>query len=125
MLTSLQLSPLAREELEWWNAHFTNWNGQSLIAEKPSITLKTSWGAVCRGIRTGGPWSEKEKELHINCLEILAEFLVFKCFLRKERSIRVLLKMDNTLAVAYINKMGGKRPPGTRLHNPTMPRLGI
>ena len=62
-------------------------------------------GAVCQ---VGGPW---EQELHISCLEMLATFLALKCFLRKERSIHILLKMDNTSAVAYINKKGGTVSP--------------
>ncbi len=114
--TPIRLSPVAREELEWWNTHFTNWNGRSLIAKKPNLSLETDasltgWGAVCRGIRTGGPWSREEQNLHINCLEMLAAFLAFKAFFREERSIHVLLKMDNTSAIAYINKKGGTVSP--------------
>ena len=114
--TPIHLSPMAREELEWWNTHFTNWNGRSLIAKKPNVSLETDasltgWGAVCRGVRTGGPWSREEQNLHINCLEMLAAFLAFKCFFREERSIHILLKMDNTSAIAYINKKGGTVSP--------------
>ena len=114
--TRLQLSQGAREELQWWHTHFTRWNGQSLIAKKPNISLetdasRTGWGAVCQDTRTGGPWSEEEKMLHINCLELKAAFLAFKCFFKNRRSIHVLLKMDNTSAIAYINKMGGTVSP--------------
>ena len=92
--TPVHLSPMAREELEWWNTHFTNWNGRSLIAKKPNVSLETGasligWGAVCRGVRTGGPWSREEQNLHINCLEMLAALLAFKCFFRDERSIHI------------------------------------
>lgn len=45
------------------------------------------------------------------CLELLAAFLAFKCFLKDKRGIHVLLKMDNTSAVAYINKLGGTVSP--------------
>ena len=63
--TPVCLSLMAREELEWWNTHFTNWNGRSLIAKKPNISLETDasltgWGALCQGVRTGGPWSREE-----------------------------------------------------------------
>ena len=80
---------MEREELEWWT-------DASLMG----------WGAVCRGTKTGGPWSREEQSLHINCLEMLAAFLAFKCFFREEKSIHVHLKMDNASAIAYINKMG-------------------
>ena len=42
---------------------------------------------------------------------MLAALLAFKCFFRDERSIHVLLKMDNTSAIAYINKRGGTVSP--------------
>lgn len=29
---TLYLSNKAREELQWWTTHFSNWNGQNLIA---------------------------------------------------------------------------------------------
>ena len=114
--TLLNLSTGAKEELQWWHTHFTQWNGRSLIARKPNVSLetdasRTGWGAVCQGVRTGGPWAEEEKRLHINCLELMAAFLAFKCYFRERRSIHVLLKMDNTSAVAYINKMGGTVSP--------------
>ena len=110
--TLVRLSPTAREELEWWNTHLTNWNGRSLIAKKHNVTVETDaslmgWGAVCRGTKTGGPWSREEQSLHINCLEMLAAFLAFKCFFREERSIHVLLRMDNTSAIG-LHKQNGR-----------------
>ena len=63
--TQISLSQEVREELLWWTTHFTNWNGQSLISKKPEVSLetdasRTGWGAVCQGVRTGGPWSKEE-----------------------------------------------------------------
>ena len=113
--TPFQLLSMVREEFEWWITHFTNWNGLSLLTKKHNVIVETdaslmSWGDVCRGTRRGGPWSWEEQNLHINCLEMLAAFLAFKCFFREKRSIHVLLRMDNTSAIAYINKMGGWCP---------------
>ena len=49
---------------------------------------------------------------HINCLEDLAAFHAVKCFVRdKKKSITVLLRMDNTTAVTYVNKLGGTVSP--------------
>ena len=109
---AVSLSPEAREELQWWVDHFTNWNGRSLISRKVQLTLETDasltgWGATCEGTRTGGPWSREEQHLHINCLELLAAILAVKCFAKSKRSIKILLRMDNTSAIAYINKLGG------------------
>ena len=55
---------------------------------------------------TGGPWSLQEK-WHINCLELLAATLALKTFVKSRRGMSVLLKIDNTMAVAYINNQGG------------------
>ena len=48
---------------------------------------------------------------HINCLEALAAFHAVKCFVRDKKSITVLLRMDNTTAVMYLNKLGGTVSP--------------
>ena len=50
-----------REELERWKNHFSQWNGKSLISHSSTLTIETDaleirWGAVCNGVRTGGPW---------------------------------------------------------------------
>ena len=65
------------------------------------------WGASCQGIQTGGPWSQQEKKLHINCLELLAATLAVKTFLKDQENKRVLLLLDNMTAVAYVNNLGG------------------
>ena len=104
--TPCPLSDLAKEELSWWAEHMQEWNGKSLIRREPDISIEsdasqTGWGASCLGTRTGGPWSRKEKESHINCLELLAAFL------KSRRSVHACLWMDNQTAVAYVNNMGG------------------
>ena len=53
------------------------------IDEKPSLVMETDasttgWGATCEGVWTGGPWSETESHLHINCLELLPATLAVK-----------------------------------------------
>ena len=105
----------AREELEWWRDHFTRWNGRSLIAHNSSLTIetdasKTGWGAVCNGVRTGGPWSPEERTMHINCLELLAAFLAVKCFAKDKTNLTIHLKMDSMSALTYINKLGERSP---------------
>ena len=86
------------------------------MTEKPSLMIESDastrgWGASCEGMQTGGPWSPEEKQWHINCLEALAAFHAVKCFVRDRKSITVLLRTDNTTAVAYVNKLGGTVSP--------------
>ena len=108
----LILSTEEKEELEWWWDHLSAWNGKTIMTDKPSVVIESDastrgWGASCEGARTGGPWSSEERQWHINCLEALAAFHAVKCFVRDKKSITVLLRMDNTTAVAYVNKLGG------------------
>ena len=110
------LTKEAREELESWRDHFTQWNGRSLIAHNSSLTIETDaskkgWGAVCNGVRTGGPWTPEERTMHINCLELLAAFLAVKCFAKDKTNLTIHLKMDSMSALTYINKLGGTISP--------------
>ena len=106
------LSPAAIEEMEWWNSQLTAWNRKSLVLRQPNLQIESDasligWGASCQGTQTGGPWSQQEKSLHINCLELLAATLAVKTFLKYQENKRVLLLLDNQTAVAYINNLGG------------------
>ncbi|XP_066600089.1 uncharacterized protein [Prorops nasuta] len=48
---------------------------------------------------------EKKKE-HINYLELKAAFYGLKCFAKNKFPSRILLRIDNTKAISYINRMG-------------------
>ena len=45
--------------------------------------------------------------MHINVLELTAAHLALTTFAKAARSTHIQLKMDNLMAIAYINKMGG------------------
>ena len=110
--TEVRLSPGSREELTWWDTHMVRWNGRSMLIKDQDFTIDSDasilgWGASCQGLSTGGPWSEREKTRHINCLELLAATLALKTFAKNKTGLNVLLRIDNTTAVAYINNQGG------------------
>lgn len=110
------LSPQAQEELSWWRDSLLAWNGKALVSGDPDLTIETDasllgWGAVCNGVRTGGLWTQSERLLHINCLELMGGAFAVKAFTQHKTQVRVLLLMDNVTAVTYINKMGGTRSP--------------
>ena len=112
----VQLTPAAVQELQWWQEHLTIWNGHHLLTTPPDMVIETDasttgWGALCHGMRTGGPWSWTESQMHINCLELLAESLAIKSFTRGKKNVHIHLKMDNTTALTYINKYGGTASP--------------
>ena len=45
--------------------------------------------------------------MHIKCLELLAATLATKTIAKSETAISILLRIDNTTTVAYINNFGG------------------
>lgn len=71
----------------------------------------TGWGAACGDESAGGPWDERERALHINYLELLAAFLGLKTFAKDFYDCQILLRIDNTTAISYINRMGGVQFP--------------
>ena len=57
-----------------------------------------------------GKWSEEDKKFHINYLELKAAFLAIKFFCKNVSNEHVHLFIDNTVALKYISKMGGRKP---------------
>ena len=49
----------------------------------------------------------QETTPHINCKELLAAWLSLQCYASSLSDAHVHLRIDNTAAVAYVNKMGG------------------
>ena len=86
------------------------WEGSSppfFRCDNRNRRLSHRLGAVCQGVTTGGLWSQMEKKLHINCLELLAGSFAVKSFTKDRLCVHVRLRMDNVSAVAYINRLGG------------------
>ena len=54
-----------------------------------------------------GKWFSQESIQHINLLVLKAAFLALKTFLKDQSHKVVLLKLDNSTAVAYLNNKGG------------------
>ena len=113
----VNLPTACREELNWWDSQMCKWNGKSILKTETDLTIDSDaslrgWGARCHLQSTGGPWSEEEKRMHINCLELLAATLAVKSFAKHRSRVSILLRIDNTTAVAYIND---KSPGGYNL----------
>ena len=82
------------------------------------IPMRPILDGVCKGVRSGGPWSGADRHRHINELELLAAFNCVKAFSPFGSKLSILLYLDNATAVAYINKRGGTR--STRLNSLAM-----
>ena len=56
-----------------------------------------------------GTWKTKEKNLHINVLEMLAVFYAFKILAKMLSTHTVIVMSDNSTVVAHLRKQGGTR----------------
>ncbi len=63
----------------------------------------TGWGAMCNGHAAAGLWTGHQLQWHINCLELLAVWLALRRFKTLLHERHVLVRMDNTATVVYIN----------------------
>ena len=86
--------------------------GADLLPKDHGIQLFTDasnegWGAHLDQNSTKGLWSDREKRLHINVLELKAVSLALRDFKDQCQNQTVLVATDNSTVVAYINKQGG------------------
>lgn len=102
-------------DLKWWlqNIFFTSnpLKPKQFELEIYSDASRLGWGAFCNDKRANGKWKTSELKYHINYLELMAVFFGLKCFARDIRNCSVLLRIDNTTALSYINRMGGIKYP--------------
>lgn len=107
----LKINAEVIKELSWWK----NIGALSVNPIRyPAFDLeiftdasKTGWGAACNGERAHGFWSKSEKLESINVLELTAVFFGLKCFAKNKKDCQILLRIDNTTAISYVNRMGG------------------
>ena len=98
--------------LDWWQNLSNVMRGSDLHPKDHSIQLFTDasnegWGAHLDQSSTKGLWSDREKRLQINVLELKAVSLALRSFKDKCQSQTVLVATDNSTVIAYINKQGG------------------
>lgn len=100
-----------RKDLKWWKDTLPSAKRQirkfKYVREIFSDACLTGWGAFWAGKGSNGEWSLEEKRLDINHLELKAALLALKSFANDLTDCEILLRVDNTTALAYINKMGG------------------
>ena len=104
---------LIRHLLVWTEDSFL-FQGISLLPTVHSLILTsdssaTGWGAHFQDISLQGVWSLQEQAMHINVLELRAARLAVQQLVSHLSGHTVLLRLDNTAAVAYVNKQGGTK----------------
>ncbi|ODM94400.1 putative enzymatic polyprotein, partial [Orchesella cincta] len=106
-----QLSDHAVQDLNWWLLALSS-PFNPIRHEKFDYTLTTDasmsgWGAHVGSKSTRGWWSVEEQAFHINTLELLAINNGLLSFFENVSQTQILVRCDNTTAIAYINKFGG------------------
>ncbi|XP_039305579.1 uncharacterized protein LOC120357864 [Solenopsis invicta] len=100
-----------KTDLLWWERNlpkaFANFKNTSLDKVIFTDASTSGWGAVLENKEIHGFWTKKEKREHINLLELKAIWLALQSFEAEIKNCHILLRVDNTTAIAYINKMGG------------------
>ncbi|RLU18493.1 hypothetical protein DMN91_008850 [Ooceraea biroi] len=71
----------------------------------------SGWGASMGRKQTHGWWSDQDRDEHINFLELKAVEYALRSFVDNLHSRDILLRVDNTTAIAYINRGGSLRFP--------------
>lgn len=99
------------QDLSWWEENILH-RVSSIENREFSLVIfsdasLTGWGISCGNSKTHGLWSQTEKLHHINYLELLSAFFGLRCFAKNLKNCNILLRIDNTTAISYINRMGG------------------
>lgn len=104
------------EDLLWWKDNIitsfsTIRKNNNYVLEIFSDASTTGWGVACDGQSSNGNWKDTEMCLHINTLELMAALYGLRIFTKDLRDCDILLRIDNTTAICYINRMGGVQHP--------------
>lgn len=105
------LSQELQADFEWWKRNVAEAKSAirqpQFVREIFSDASPTGWGAACKEEKARGRWKESEEGYHINYLELVAAFMALKSFASDLLNCEVLMRIDNTTAISYINRMGG------------------
>ena len=107
--------PLPREvrrDLSWWMVRDHLLTGIRFGTPAPDLHLYSDafcsgWDAHLLDQHLSGVWSDQEKLLHINLLEMKALFLGLQLFREDVICHHVTAMCNNSMVMAYVNKQGG------------------
>jgi hypothetical protein len=111
----MQIPQSLQSDLGWW-LQFIPQSAKRIRDDNYSLELRsdvstTGWGAACGGETASGSWSNEERLYHINHLELIAAFIALKIFAKNYSDCQILMRIDNSTAISYINRMGGIQFP--------------
>ena len=103
-----KLSSESIVEINWWKSNILK-SYNTIHKELPkkiiySDACPNGWGVAHENMSSGGHWSVEKSKLDINVLELLATYHALQIYCKNVLDTSVHLKVDNTTAVAWINK---------------------
>ncbi|XP_074645874.1 uncharacterized protein LOC141902134 [Tubulanus polymorphus] len=107
----MKLNQERREDLQWWTQNIMKVSHP--ISRPPAEIFLTSdasgigWGGTRGNLKTDGNWYSWDAALHINQLEMKAALFTLQALCKTETDTHILI--DNQVAVAYLNNMGGRK----------------
>ena len=111
----MKISKECQDCIQWWIDNL-NLCYKPILIKSPDRKIESDssmigYGAhdVTNNTKISGVWSVEEKENHINFLELKAAFLALKAFCNGANDEHIQLYLDNTTAIKYLNKMGGRK----------------
>ena len=110
------LTPEIKQDLHWWKRHLVSDIGNEIGSDHFTMEIfsdasLSGWGIYCQGHTARGLWNPEEQREHINYRELKAVLYGLKCFAKHLLHSKVLLRIDNTTAISYINRMGSVQYP--------------
>lgn len=113
----VSLSKAALDDLSSWLEILYTWDGETFLPTSTDISINTDasnmgWGAIWNetGKTINGSWSEKWTKRHINEKELRTVLLMIRKWREHLRGKTILLRIDNKVAMAYVNRMTGRIP---------------
>ena len=108
----LRLDQPTIDDLNWWYASLTKWNG--LVVQETHIDVQMTtdassiaWGAWIPGHNAQGFWNKAMSFRHSNYRELSAVWLGLISLREFLRNKTVQICSDNITTIAFINQMGG------------------
>lgn len=129
---NFKLSKEAREDLEWWSRHLHTLNGRPINPPTADFQAATDasdygWGAWIKTPKTshrwGGLFSKEKSREHINFKELLAIRHLLDSSPVDLNGKTLALGVDNTTALAYARRLGGRKGPLARMATSIFERL--
>ena len=118
----VSLSLLDEMDIQWWIRHLPDAHMPILdppISEIISTDAsKDGFGYYDYSSRVsgGGRWSEEERQLHINCLELRSILLSLKALFPGQRQKHLKIFCDSQVAIACILRQGSTRSLACNTH---------